>query len=108
MSVGLALSGILYPTVGLALFLAWSYASIWSRRGRKKTAVAVRVIVIAVACAPLSWALACVYRDLGGEALVLSCLAACVATCGYLCALRLRPLLDAYCRRRRAKRTPHF
>lgn len=94
MSIGLAISGLLYPTVGLALFAAWRYASVMAYRGRTTVALLIRVSVVLVSCWPLAWVLHRIYADLGWEALWKSSGAACVAIFLYLLAFRLRSYLE--------------
>lgn len=93
MSWGLALSGLLYPTVGMALFVAWGFASKWAERGQKGKALAMRAFVILIACWPLAWSLHLIYADHGWHALGGACVAAGFAVCLYLLAFRLRGYL---------------
>lgn len=90
MSTGLILSGLLYPTVGLALFTAWAYAKAHGRAGNRTTAFLLRSAVVVSACWPLAWSLHRVGADLGREALGYACVAAGIAVCLYLLAFRLR------------------
>lgn len=96
MSIGLAISGLLYPTVGLALFVAWGFASKWEQRGHPHRAFLMRTAVVLVACWPLVWSLNRIYVDLGTDGLWKACGFACAAICLYLLAFRVR----AYTQRR--------
>ncbi len=107
MSWGLAISGLLYPTVGAALFLAWGFAAKWEERGQKKKALAMRAFVILVACYPLVWSLRLIYLDLGWEALRTASILAGGAILLYLGAFRLRDFLHRHSVRRSTQGTFH-
>lgn len=107
MSWGLLISGLLYPTVGMALFVAWGFAAKWSERGQKKKALAMRAFVILVACYPLMWSLRLVYLDLGWEALRTASVLTGGAVLLYLGAFRLRDFLHRHSVRRSAQSTFH-
>lgn len=106
MNWGLALSGLLYPTVGLALFVAWGFAALWEERGKRTKAFIMRALVLTLACSPLTWSLWRVYRDLGGDGLRFGLVASTGFVLLYLAAFRVRAKLDAYCARRRAECSP--
>ena len=89
MSVGLALSGVLYPTVGLALYVAWRYADMCKRRGLHAPARVTKAAVVLVAVFPLLWALREIYRSLGLQATLLWVGGAVVAVAVMYAALRI-------------------
>ena len=93
MSWGLAISGLLYPTVGMALFVAWGFAAKWAERGHTTKALVTRAFVILIACYPLAWSLHLIYADLGWEALRTAGILAGGAILLYLGAFRLRDFL---------------
>lgn len=89
MSLGGFLAPLLYPTVGLALFMVWGFARLWHERGQRKKALGARAFVIAVACAPMAWTLNLIRESLGwrvavGHGLVFGCFCAFLLLCLWL------------------------
>ena len=103
----LLLPGLLYPTVGLALFVGWGYANLWEQRGHPHRATLTRFAVAITACAPLLWSFWRIYGDLGLGALPYSCYLTVCAVGLYLLAFRLRGYLDRSSARGRCQSVPH-
>lgn len=90
MSIGLALSGVLYPTVGLALYVAWRYAAKWDAQGFRVRALLVRAVVVLVATFPLFWSLSLIYGDFGAKHALIAAGGAAVSVACMLAALAVR------------------
>ena len=94
MSLESFLAPLLYPTVGLGLFIAWAFARAWDARGEKKKALAMRAFVVVAACSPMLWTLNLIRESLGWDAVWGHALAFGGCCAFLLLALRLRTELD--------------